>query len=349
MSGQNKEVQLYHTTIKYGVYIAFVIHMVWLVGFWWLQFEIMAAVNVISCLVYVIAYYLMKKRKYVTCFFLVLTEVMAHAAAATIVLGWETGFHYYMIVTAYVLFFFPQIREVKAAAFVIIIILYMGVYRLTVNISPPENDIAAFVFPEANMIGALCIIALLGSIFRNNFDQMIENLHQMNRQLEHMAATDALTGLFTRRKMYELMSAKIEKNDFFYIMMIDIDYFKSINDKYGHAVGDAAIKHVSEVITANLKNKDFVSRWGGEEFLAAAVVSGDEEAGRLAETVKEEMSMNVLHQCGESVPVTVSIGIAKWEEGRNIEEVINEADRALYNAKQKGRNRTTIHEVMEIQ
>ena len=348
MSGQNKEVQLYHTTIKYGVYIAFFIHLAWLVGFWWLQFETMAAVNVISCLVYVIAYCLMKKRKYITCFFLVLTEVMAHAAVATIVLGWETGFHYYMIVTAYVLFFFPQIRGVKATAFVIIIILYMGVYRLTVNVPPLENDIAAFVFPEANMIGALCIIALLGSIFRNNFDQMIQNLHQMNGELERMAATDALTGLFTRRKMYELMSEKIEKNGFFYIMMIDIDYFKSINDQYGHAVGDAAIMHVSEVITANLKDKDFVSRWGGEEFLAAAEVSSDEAAGRLAETVKEEVNINVLHHCGETVPVTVSVGIAKWKKGRNIEEVINEADRALYSAKQKGRNRTTIHESVEI-
>lgn len=339
--------QLYHTTIKYGVYIAFAIHMVWLAGFWWLQFETMAAVNVISCLVYVIAYYLMKKRKYVTCFFLVLTEIMAHAAVATMVLGWGTGFHYYMIVIAYVLFFFPQVRGVKAMAFVIIMILYMGLYRLTINVPPVENEIVAFVFPEANMVWALCIIALLGSIFRNNFDQMIQNLHEMNRQLEHMAATDALTGLFTRRKMYELMSEKMEKNDFFYIMMVDIDYFKSINDQYGHAVGDAAIIHVSEVITANLSNKGFVSRWGGEEFLAAAEVSGDEEGGRLAETVKEEMNINSLHHYGKSVPVTVSIGIAKWERGRDIEEVINEADRALYNAKQKGRNRTTIHEVVE--
>ncbi|SDW84347.1 diguanylate cyclase (GGDEF) domain-containing protein [Marinococcus luteus] len=347
MSGQNKEMQLYHTTIKYGVYIAFIIHMVWLAGFWWLQFETMAALNVISCLVYVIAFYLMKKRKYVTCFFIVLTEVMAHAAVATIVLGWGTGFHYYMIVTAYVLFFFPQIRGVKAMAFAIIIIIYMGLYRITAGIPPVENDIVAFVFPEANMVGALCIIALLGSIFRNNFDQMIQNLHEMNRQLEHMAATDALTGLFTRRKMYELMSEKMEKNNSFYIMMIDIDYFKSINDQYGHAVGDAAIIHVSEVIMANLKNKGFVSRWGGEEFLAAAEVSDDAEAGRLAEIVKEEMNINILHHCGESVPVTVSIGIAKWEESRDIEEVINEADRALYNAKQKGRNRTTIHEVVE--
>lgn len=348
MNEQNSEMQLYKTTIHYALHITLWAHILWFLCFIWLDMYILAGVNFISAVFCTFAFLLVKKGYYALYFLMTILNIFIHATISAVYLSWDSGFHYYIFIIAFGVFLFPGARLIKGLAAIILIIYYALLYHFTQTGIQTMGEELTYMLHLINMVSVLCIIALLGYIFRSNIDQMIQNLHQMNGELERMAATDTLTGLFTRRKMYERIAEKMETEQNFCVMMIDIDYFKTINDQYGHAVGDAVIVHVSKVIAANLENKGFVSRWGGEEFLAAAEASGDKEAGMLADSIKQGMITPPLLHYNEAVSVTVSVGIAKWKKGRNIEEVINEADRALYSAKQKGRNCTTIHESVEI-
>jgi len=159
-------------------------------------------------------------------------------------------------------------------------------------------------------------------------------------QLWDMAVTDSLTGLFVRRYFLRRLQEEIIRaeryNKMVSIVMADLDHFKRINDRYGHAVGDKVLKSLGGFFQKSIRDVDTIARYGGEEFVVLLPDAGKEAALSLAERLRESLSRL---QFEDLDPITMSLGVATYpEDGTDIEELIKKADAAMYAAKIAGRN-----------
>ena len=169
----------------------------------------------------------------------------------------------------------------------------------------------------------------------------------MMKQLEQLATTDGMTGLYNKRTMLELGAQKIEAaqrfNQPLSILVTDIDFFKKVNDTYGHDVGDEVIKGLGRILKETKRATDVVSRFGGEEFVVLCDHTDTQGAHLLAERVRESLATTVFHSSLGNFSVTCSIGVAAWPQGDGSwESLFKAADEALYESKRSGRNRTTL-------
>lgn len=173
---------------------------------------------------------------------------------------------------------------------------------------------------------------------RKHYQDMLRA--DLDRSLE-LAVTDTLTGLRNRRYVRRHLEGVL-RNAAATALMLDVDRFKSVNDTFGHAAGDAVLRDVSERVRSHLRSADVVARYGGEEFLV--VMSGaDAEDGMLvAERLRSAVAAAPIMAVGQSLAVTVSIGIASAPAGTLCDDLIAAADAALYRAKNNGRNRIEV-------
>lgn len=160
-------------------------------------------------------------------------------------------------------------------------------------------------------------------------------------QLELMATTDELTGLLNRREIMRILEIEIARvsrqSTPLSIMMLDLDHFKSINDNFGHQVGDATLKTAADSFGILLRKTDFIGRIGGEEFLIVLPDTDINDAYELAERIRQVLEQHTVQ--APSVPAcTASIGIAQCQPADNLNSLIQRADEALYKAKADGRN-----------
>ena len=172
-----------------------------------------------------------------------------------------------------------------------------------------------------------------------------ERLSVLNRELEESAITDSLTQVFNRRHFMERLRQEVKRAHRYgtpvSLLLFDIDHFKLVNDTYGHQAGDAVLAGVAETIKSRLRETDLLARYGGEEFCLIATAMGQGEAVLLADRMRQLIAA-AAHPCGgRPVAVTVSIGVGAWRPSmhENFEELIRQADQALYRAKTEGRNR----------
>jgi len=171
---------------------------------------------------------------------------------------------------------------------------------------------------------------------------------QLIEQERETAMRDGLTGLYNRRAFDEHLKQAIGREDRrdggrFALLLIDIDHFKKLNDTFGHLAGDAALRHTAALLKGHLRSGDQDARFGGEEF--AVIMAGADEAGalHLAERIRRGIEKGQLIFDGARLSVTVSVGAAVWpRDGASGPELVAAADRALYSAKQGGRNRVVV-------
>ena len=154
-------------------------------------------------------------------------------------------------------------------------------------------------------------------------------------QMEHAANNDGLLGIGNRRLLQAEMNARIAKRTPFSLLLIDIDFFKAINDLHGHLVGDDILREITRCMSDNLRPQDLLGRWGGEEFLVIANDAKFENAVILAQRLCAAVEK---HQFSTVGKVTVSIGVAQFRSDRSLSQTFAEADKALYQAKNAGRN-----------
>lgn len=176
--------------------------------------------------------------------------------------------------------------------------------------------------------------------------QLNGELEKANRELEQLAAYDALSGLLNRRTLFARIAMEIERSSRMNApltgLMIDIDRFKGINDNYGHPCGDLVIREIGARLQNRLRKYDFAGRYGGEEFFVLLANSTEVQAERIGDRFRGEMAETRFTCNGESFSVTLSIGVARFLDGDTQETWIERADRALYRAKEAGRNRVII-------
>jgi len=166
---------------------------------------------------------------------------------------------------------------------------------------------------------------------------------EQSRRLKGMAITDPLTGAYNRRYLEEQAQLALEAWRRYRhpagMLLIDIDYFKRINDRYGHAVGDTAIKQLVEVISARLRSVDTICRFGGEEFVVLLSETGIEAAAKVAEELRALVENTRILPEGT---MTISIGVCEVAAADSLDYWLNLADTALYLAKRNGRNRVEV-------
>jgi len=169
-------------------------------------------------------------------------------------------------------------------------------------------------------------------------------LKQAQEALRQQATTDELTGVANRRSFMEALGIEFERLRRHptlqcSVLAIDLDHFKDVNDTWGHAAGDAVLKHVARVVSGHTRVGDVLGRTGGEEFTILLPDTVPDEAEALSERLRLQVSLEPLQFNGHSIPVTVSIGIALLTASdTEAGDAVMRADRALYEAKEAGRN-----------
>ena len=187
-----------------------------------------------------------------------------------------------------------------------------------------------------------------------------DELKVKNQQLEdlldkvnYMAITDALTGLYNRRRFHDALSSEYERakryGTPFSLIMTDIDYFKRINDHYGHDAGDSVIKEISKILVKSVRDIDTVARYGGEEFMVILPNTDKTHARIVAERMRQATENHDF--AGVDWKITTSVGISGMPDAKveNEDKLIRCADFAMYRAKQLGRNRTVTAEALELE
>jgi diguanylate cyclase (GGDEF)-like protein len=166
---------------------------------------------------------------------------------------------------------------------------------------------------------------------------------QLELELEKLATTDRLTQVFNRTKFHEVIKKELERakrySHSLSMIMFDIDHFKKVNDTYGHTVGDYVLQTLTQIVKENLREIDYLVRWGGEEFIIITPETDIEKAEVLAERIRKGTENYIFDQVGA---ITISLGVAQLKKDDTEDTFIKRVDDAMYLAKQKGRNRVEV-------
>jgi diguanylate cyclase (GGDEF)-like protein len=215
-------------------------------------------------------------------------------------------------------------------------------------------------FAHVNLAIGIVVMAVVTSIFETSAtEHFINSLEKNFRSIaltkalsvsleknKELASRDYLTGLYNRRFGMESLRQELHRsqryNENLSVAIMDIDHFKSINDRHGHLVGDSVLMEFSKRITQLLRNEDVFFRYGGEEFVVVFPHTSLDDAQQVAQRMRDTISDTEMIIVHKSIEVTVSMGVSEFKEADTVEYRLSQADEALYSAKQWGRNRVEI-------
>lgn len=241
-----------------------------------------------------------------------------------------------------ILLFYPALGSVLfvlgyRAAFLALLVSYFVFGAAVVSGAMVASPIAvtSFVF-------TLGFTGLFFRIFHRQAIQALRLVAEKNALLNAAAHRDPLTGLLNLRALHDVMGAEMSDRGAHRpvaVLFVDVDHFKRVNDRFGHAGGDAVLKAVASVLKAAVRNEDSVARIGGEEFAIFLPGAGAETAGRIAERVRSDVEAMQVDLDGHAISVTLSIGVAVSQPPHVAPDaLIRSADLAMYEAKDRGRN-----------
>lgn len=249
----------------------------------------------------------------------------------------------------------PESRPITAGLLILVITLVIDILGLAHVIRPiPGLPIVGFT-----TLFVLSARALSGRyereyrellVLRKDLEARVHDrtreLEEANRMLDQMSRTDALTGLPNRRAFLDASERELHRaaraQHHCSVVMIDLDHFKQINDRHGHAAGDAMLRTAASSLRSVLRGEDLVARWGGEEFILFLPNTDSSTALLVAEKARNTLAEIAPPGEGAGERITGSFGIATHREGCTLETTIAAADNALYRAKEAGRNRVVI-------
>lgn len=212
-------------------------------------------------------------------------------------------------------------------------------YNKISQIETPILEIALLSASFENM--AQSIISYQNSL-EDKVKQRTEELLAKNEELLKLSITDNLTKLYNRGQLDKSLQDEINRsqryNTNFSIILLDIDYFKKVNDNFGHQIGDEVLIESAQVLSKNIRNVDILGRWGGEEFLIICPETKIEDVIKVASHIKEAIKLHKFSTYPNTV--TISLGVATFSKHiKNVDDIILNADKALYQAKEEGRDK----------
>ena len=300
----------------------------------------LALINIASIALCLGAHALIRQRRNMAGLALLWVEVIGHSAVGSLLIGWDSGFHYYLLL------FIPAIvianTRGHASPMVLgLLACYLGLKTLCDHLGP----LAPLPPGHVQIVHAIHVCLIFGmSVALAGFYR--RTILAAEARLIRQATLDPLTGLNNRGHFEALATNELARSRRtggpVAVMLCDVDHFKQVNDRYGHAAGDLALAHVAQVLSAHLRECDVLARWGGEEFLALLPDSSLPAAQAAAERIRAAIEAQPLDLEGAALSITLSFGVAAVQDSHDLQAATARADKALYESKRAGRNRVSL-------
>ncbi|MCR4691264.1 MAG: GGDEF domain-containing protein [Lachnospiraceae bacterium] len=329
--------------ITYSVNTVILVMVLALMGFFRiLDVPFLVIFSVPTICIYLIGYILILKGRLDIYVWMVYLWLTLYMGVTTVCLGYEYGFHLYgmsmipvMFVTEYLAFKLEKksLRALHVSALVFLV--YLGTTGYAVFSGPlyqRKSTLTGFFW----LMNACIVFAFL--IFYTSW--MTGLVIRSEEQLTDMAHNDKLTGLYNRHYMSGILAGREQENAGSVLAIADIDFFKKINDTYGHNAGDYVLKKLADLLKENCRDS-VVCRWGGEEFVIT-IRTGLDGAKEMMENLRKKVESEEFNFEGSNIRVTVTIGISERQEGETVDQWIHRADERLYYGKNHGRNTVAV-------
>ncbi|HQS56858.1 MAG: hypothetical protein B7Y56_02190 [Gallionellales bacterium 35-53-114] len=338
----NLEDERYIVFLRYGVWAALAAHILFGLFFLVLGSDLLAAFNLLSVAVFAGCAWLVAHRHTTAAILLAATEVTVHAWLAVWVLGWNSGFHYYIITLMMLSAFHPHWPARGKAVYSLLVCVAYLVLNQWSLMREAEIEISAIT---------LDVVRWFNTAFTFGFVAYLAHYYakaarEAESKLELMASTDTLTGLYTRRQMLAVFDQEQSKQRRHLrpltIIMVDIDNFKKLNDQFGHECGDDALKAIADCFRQALRIQDHVARWGGEEFLILLPETNMKDAQNIAEKVRELASLSPISSCSEDLRLSITASVGELLAYENFDTCLARIDQGLLAGKRAGKNRVVL-------
>lgn len=262
-------------------------------------------------------------------------EVGLHAIAATLLIGWDSGFHYLMIPMVPVcMLSTTRPRTVRLGIALCISLVYLAL-QLWSNVHAPFYRLPAELL-QVLEYGCLTTLFLAFITIAARYHEIIVEAHET---LRREAFTDPLTGALNRRRLSQVAALSPAASTHSALLLCDLDHFKQVNDRYGHEVGDLVLQAFYRQLMECTRSGDHVCRWGGEEFLVLLPQTDMATARSVAHRLRALVEETPLAlPSGDQLRITVTVGLARLAPGEPLQAAVRRADEALYRGKTAGRN-----------
>lgn len=337
--------------IKKITYLINTVILFLVIGLMWFFYVCKAGFLVIfsipTMFIYIIGYLLIYKEKLYAYLLMVYIWLTFYMCITTICLGTGYGFYLYCLSMIPVIFIADymayQLKGSRPNAILISVMAGLG-YLLSTGYVKREGPIyksEAFseVFWQFNSIIVICFLVYYSYL-------LIHMIIKSEEKLRQAAYLDRLTGLYNRHYMIDKLDETTDKIEGSYLAMLDIDKFKSINDEYGHNIGDYILKTLSEIMKEKC-DSETISRWGGEEFLILGRADENTDTISFARDKMEKLRQTVekteFIYNDQRINVTVTIGVAEGKKGLSVDNWVQTADSNLYKGKNSGRNQVVTN------
>ena len=231
-------------------------------------------------------------------------------------------------------FWIGQVRNTVVVSVGSVTLSFIAVYLASTGFTP--EDRIAVLWLGALIPASVCPFAMAYVGFQN------QRLHRLHQRVHHLANSDDLTGLANRRCFHREASGRLasaaDAPHRTALIVVDVDWFKQVNDTHGHEAGDETLCHVANTLVRVAPHDALVARLGGEEFTLLCEVDDHADLGRIAEALRKGAEATSFYYQGKIIQVTISLGLALARPGDTLSTLLSRADTALYDAKHRGRN-----------
>lgn len=333
-----------YTPMLVGMYIALMAHVGFAVLFFLFSILPLYHANLVSITIYATLIYLLHKRHRFTLAVVGSTvEIVMHQVLAVLLLGWDYGFQYYLLLIP-VSALIGEYRN-RVLPFLLSLVSYVALLLLYGH---TQLYMPHYIIPgmgpylyAGNLLLAAIMLSAFTWIFYVKSREFESALLEVQEKLYTSATEDALTRLPNRRFVGDtitaLANAAERSGDHFLLALIDIDDFKRINDTYGHEAGDRVLARVAQVMRGRLRKSDLIGRWGGEEFVVALPDTSVSSGMPVFELMRTAVEALRVEYNGSVISTTVTIGAVESGEG-DIDQLLKRADDALYEGKKGSKN-----------
>lgn len=259
--------------------------------------------------------------------------------------GWNIGVQHFLMVLLALIFFSSYKQYARKICYAIFLCCLRILLFYTYHYKEPLWPLSAGEENALQIINTITIfgcISVISFIFSNSTQELESKLVDYNIMLEKQANTDALTGLYNRRKAMEYLAHLTNSqadNAGFSLCICDIDFFKKVNDNYGHDFGDEVLKGISQIFMEEMKKEGLVARWGGEEFLLIFPGCNGDDACMKISQIRRKIKEMIFKKDDAEISITMTFGLSEYDYINGLDATIKEADEKLYLGKEKGRDR----------
>lgn len=328
------------------IYIfSFIGHLYFIGLFLFLNVPVLAAYNAVSCGIFFTCLKLHQQKKYIAAFLLGALEVVVHSSLCAVFIGWNTGFHYFIVAVIPFGIILPVLSLAQKLLIGVFLMSMYGVVYFATSAIPSIHNLHPGIITFLNFSN----IGITSGAFTFLVHYFSEASRKAEEEIWELSRTDYLTGLLNRRGGKEHLEAlwaeALRYQRPFGLLIGDVDNFKRINDSLGHTAGDEVLKYCSSLLVKHLRKNDCVARWGGEEFLVLLHETDRDgliaTAGKILGAFRNEPFM---YQ-GIVLDIRITLG-GTWccsqSKPLPIPELIHKADLGLYQGKEKGKDRFVL-------